>query len=100
MKILITYSEEILNKNSIANSSESLLADPVLRVDLEELRNKKVDEWSEEETSLVVKILLNLIKPYLTKKNILIPAIRRLLVVEDSRLEKIEAKLPSKIFII
>lgn len=78
-----------MNKNTIPNDPESLLSDPVLRVDLEDLRNKKVDEWNEEETSLVVKILLNLIKPYLTKKNILIPAIRRLLVVEDSKLEKI-----------
>lgn len=41
--------------------------------------------------------MLNIVKPYLTKKNILIPAIRRLLIVEDSRLGNSEAKLPSKI---
>lgn len=63
--------------------------DAVLRVDLDVLRNKKIEDWSHDETSLIVKIMLNLIKPYLSKKNILIPAIRRLLVVEDSKMDKI-----------
>lgn len=65
------------------------MSDAVLRVDLDLLRNKKIEDWSHDETSLIVKIMLNLIKPYLSKKNILIPAIRRLLVVEDSKMDKI-----------
>lgn len=65
------------------------MSDAVLRVDLDVLRNKKIEDWSHDETSLIVKIMLNLIKPYLSKKNILIPAIRRLLVVEDSKMDKI-----------
>ncbi len=65
------------------------MSDAVLRVDLDVLRNKKIEDWSHDETSLIVKIMLNLIKPYLSKKNILIPAIRRLLVVEDSKMDRI-----------
>lgn len=65
------------------------MSDAVLRVDLDMLRNKKIEDWSHDETSLIVKIMLNLIKPYLSKKNILIPAIRRLLVVEDSKMDRI-----------
>jgi hypothetical protein len=48
----------------------------------------------------MVKLLLNLMRPYISKKNILIPAIRRLLVIEDSKLDKSDPKLPSKCTII
>lgn len=70
-----------------------------MKINLKQLREKEVDEWSSEEISFIIKFLLNLLKPYFTRQNIIIPSIRKNLILEDSFLDKHSRSckgLPSK----
>ena len=43
-----------------------------------------MEDWSHEELNFIVKFLLNLLKPYFTRQNLMIPPIRKNIILEDS----------------
>lgn len=72
------YLDEILEgKHEVKDDSFSY--------DLRTLRKADVKQWHRDEVSLVVTLLLNLIKPLLTKKNVnlVVPPMKKTLYFQD-----------------
>lgn len=55
----------------------------MMKINVKDLREKGVENWNEDELVFTITLLLNLLRPYLTKQNILIPSIKKTLFLED-----------------
>lgn len=79
--MLIKYYEEILNGKIDIKLNEQ----DEYSYDIKALKKKPVQEWSSEEARLIVTILLNQLKPLISKHNLGIPTLNRsqMLVIND-----------------
>lgn len=63
-----------------------------------------MEKWKTEDVILTVQILLNIIQPYLNKANVIIPSVRKNIILADSltaRKSDLSSKsLPSNLYLI